>query len=60
MLEFEAAKGQQPAVTSPDELTVAHLWKGAPREYSFDSVFAPGTPQEQANRPTPCRPTCSD
>ena len=38
---------QVSALTVPDELTVTHLWKGAPREYNFDAVFAPGTPQEQ-------------
>lgn len=47
MLEFEAAKGQAPALVVPDELTVTHMWKGAPREYNFDAVFAPEATQEQ-------------
>lgn len=64
MLEFEAAKGQSPAVTSSDELTIGHPWKGAPREYSFDSVFPPNTPQElvchpAAHAPLPPPPSAS-
>lgn len=47
MLEFEAAKGQAPALVVPDELTVTHMWKGAPREYNFDAVFSPEASQEQ-------------
>lgn len=57
MLPFEAAKGQAPAVTSADELTIAHPWKGALREYNFDTVFPPGTPQEQAGRRPPPLPS---
>ncbi|PNW82236.1 hypothetical protein CHLRE_06g278125v5 [Chlamydomonas reinhardtii] len=49
MLTFESDKGQTAALMIPDELTVAHLWKDEkkPREYSFDTVFQPGTSQDQ-------------
>ena len=50
MLPFEAAKGQTPAVVVPDELSVAHAWKGARREYAFDNVFTPEASQEQVSR----------
>lgn len=47
IMEFEKAKGQTAVLNVPDELTVTHLWKGAPREYSFDTVFSPEATQEQ-------------
>jgi Microtubule binding len=47
IMEFEQAKGQTAVLNVPDELTVTHLWKGAPREYSFDNVFSPEASQEQ-------------
>ena len=47
MLGFEKAKGQEHALEMPDELTVAHMWKGARREYAFDTVFTADTTQAQ-------------
>ena len=49
MLQFEGARGQRPAISIPDELTVEHMWKDKKREYNFDSVFAPESTQEQVN-----------
>lgn len=49
MLAFEAAKGQEAAVVVQDELTVAHLWKGAKREYAFDKIFVSDTSQAQVH-----------
>ena len=41
MLKFEKDNGQKPTLMTPDELTVAHMWKEEkkPREYPFDQVF---------------------
>lgn len=50
IVDFEMAKGQTAVLNVPDELTITHLWKGAPREYSFDNVFSPGASQEQVHR----------
>ena len=47
MLGFEKAKGQEHALEMPDELTVAHMWKGARREYAFDTVYTADTTQAQ-------------
>ncbi|KAG2501877.1 hypothetical protein HYH03_000375 [Edaphochlamys debaryana] len=49
IIKFEEEKGQSVALLIPDELTVAHAWKDEkkPREYSFDTVFIPGTSQDQ-------------
>ncbi|KXZ52314.1 hypothetical protein GPECTOR_10g946 [Gonium pectorale] len=49
MLTFESDKGQVAALLIPDELTVCHAWKDEkkPREYGFDTVFPPGTSQDQ-------------
>ncbi|PNH02813.1 Kinesin-like calmodulin-binding protein [Tetrabaena socialis] len=49
MLTFELDKGQSAALLIPDELSVSHMWKDEkkPREYSFDTVFQPGTSQDQ-------------
>ncbi|GLI62984.1 hypothetical protein VaNZ11_005841 [Volvox africanus] len=49
MLSFEQDKGQTAALLIPDELTVCHAWKDEkkPREYGFDTVFPPGTTQDQ-------------
>lgn len=52
MLEFEQARGQQPALILPDELTVAHMWKGAKREYAFDTVFTADATQAQVRAKT--------
>ena len=48
LLEFEAARKQQPALAMPDELTVAHPWRDEkkPREYSFDGVFGADVGQD--------------
>lgn len=62
MLSFEQSRGQQPALLVPDELTVAHLWKGAKREYAFDSVFTPDASQAQVRAsysPHPNRRPCA-
>lgn len=39
---------QTPAVSIPNELTVAHTWKDEkkPREYDFDAVFSPSQTQD--------------
>lgn len=44
---------QTPAITIPNELTVAHAWKDEkrPREYDFDAVFGPTASQVRAARP---------
>ncbi|KAF8058864.1 KIN14I [Scenedesmus sp. PABB004] len=49
MLDFEAAKKQVPAISVPNELTVAHAWKDEkkPREYDFDAVFGPQAGQDE-------------
>ncbi|GLC77793.1 hypothetical protein PLESTB_000955500 [Pleodorina starrii] len=49
LLLFEEVKGQTAALLLPDELTVCHAWKDEkkPREYGFDTVFPPGTSQDQ-------------
>jgi hypothetical protein len=38
---------QTPAISIPNELTVAHSWKDEkkPREYDFDAVFGPTASQ---------------
>lgn len=47
MLTFEKDRGQQPVLAVPDELSVEHMWKGAKREYAFDSVFNCNATQQQ-------------
>lgn len=47
MLTFEKDRGQQPVLAVPDELSVEHMWKGAKREYAFDSVFNCNANQQQ-------------
>ena len=46
LLKFEASRGAVNALIIPDVLTLTHMWKGQKREYSFDSVFDPTTPQD--------------
>uniref|UniRef100_A0A7S0Y9G8 Kinesin motor domain-containing protein n=1 Tax=Polytomella parva TaxID=51329 RepID=A0A7S0Y9G8_9CHLO len=49
LLTFEQDRGQQFGLMTPDEYTIAHLWKDEkkPREYNFDSVFTPDVTQDQ-------------
>jgi hypothetical protein len=52
---------QTPAISIPNELTVAHNWKDEkkPREYDFDAVFGPTASQVRRNLQTTitvCRP----
>ncbi len=53
MLEFERSRGQKEALIIPDELSLEHMWKDKKREFSFDAVFSPATPQEKV-----CTPSC--
>ena len=56
MLAFEQAKGQTSVLDCPDELTLTHMWKGAKREYAFDSVFQPSDPQDKVCKFAPRSP----
>lgn len=47
MLKFEKEKGQTAALNIPDELTCELMWKDKKREFNFDTVFKPGTSQDQ-------------
>lgn len=40
MLDFEEARGQNVALSIPDEFTASHFWKDdkKAREYQFDQV----------------------
>lgn len=53
VLTFETQRGAQNVLITPDVLTVEHMWKEKKREYQFDSVFNPDTPQDTV-RPHPC------
>ena len=46
VLPFETQRGATNALVIPDVLSLHHMWKDKKREYAFDSVFEPGTPQE--------------
>ena len=59
MLEFERSRGQKEALIIPDELSLEHIWKDKKREFSFDAVFSPATPQERVRAPlTSCPCIC--
>jgi hypothetical protein len=47
LLPFERERGQEMAVETPDELTIALKWKDKKREFSFDAVFEGGTSQDR-------------
>jgi hypothetical protein len=47
ILPFEEKKGQKVAIQIPDELSIKLEWKGAMKEWNFDSVFQPGTSQDK-------------
>lgn len=48
LLKFEVDKGEKFALMVPNDVTVQHMWKDEkkPREYTFDQIFVPGTPQD--------------
>ena len=46
ILKFEQERGQEVAVQMPDELSINLNWKDKKREFQFDAVFTPQTPQD--------------